>query len=459
MPKFPYGKVPFWILLIAISTGIFNLVVALSKRGEKPDLVFVSFARSHMEAYEEATEEFQKEHGVKVQLQLVSTRTVNSRLQNAFLTNANVPDVVEILADTMGTFTKGPIEDVGFVDLTDRLHAEGLYDRFVESRYSRLSRLGRIFALPHDVHPLMLCYRSDLVEKLGIDVHTLRTWDDFVEMGRRITRDLDGDGNPDRYALDLPANGDMLTPLLLQRREPLFTKNGQLKINNHTVEDTIIWYIHQSRGKNRIAFSAGWGQTLAQTVTDGLVLFYFCPDWRTKYFETDTPHLSGKMKLMPLPAWEIGGSRVSTWGGTGLAITKACKNQKLAWKFAKVLYLKAEDLGKRFKASYIIPPVKDAWDLPEFKEPVPFYTNQPIGALYAEMAKDVPSNYASPYYGLARNKLNEVFINAALYYDRNGDDGLKEYIKRELARVSAYVENRAQHNIFYRQQIANKYDE
>ena len=198
MPKFPYGKVPFWILLIAISTGIFNLVVALSKRGEKPDLVFVSFARSHMEAYEEATEEFQKEHGVKVQLQLVSARTVKSRLQNAFLTNANVPDVVEILADTMGTFTKGPIEDVGFVDLTDRLHAEGLYDRFVESRYSRLSRLGRIFALPHDVHPLMLCYRSDLVEELGIDVHTLQTWDDFVEMGRRITRDLDGDGNPDR---------------------------------------------------------------------------------------------------------------------------------------------------------------------------------------------------------------------------------------------------------------------
>ncbi|MCS5611550.1 MAG: extracellular solute-binding protein, partial [Candidatus Poribacteria bacterium] len=299
MPKFPYGKVPFWILLIAISTGVFNLVVALSKRGEKPDLVFVSFARSHMEAYEEATEEFQKEHGVKVQLQLVSARTVNSRLQNAFLTNANVPDVVEILADTMGTFTKGPIEDVGFVDLTDRLHAEGLYDRFVESRYSRLSRLGRIFALPHDVHPLMLCYRSDLVEELGIDVNTLQTWDDFVEMGRRITSDLDGDGNPDRYALDLPANGDMLTPLLLQRREPLFTKNGQLKIDNDTVVDTIIWYIHQSRGKNRIAFSAGWGQTLAQTVTDGLVLFYFCPDWRTKYFETDTPHLSGKMKLMP----------------------------------------------------------------------------------------------------------------------------------------------------------------
>ena len=54
MPKFPYGKVPFWILLIAILTGIFNLVIALSKRGEKPDLVFVSFARSHMEGYEEA---------------------------------------------------------------------------------------------------------------------------------------------------------------------------------------------------------------------------------------------------------------------------------------------------------------------------------------------------------------------------------------------------------------------
>ncbi|HIA69775.1 TPA: hypothetical protein EYN98_27800 [Candidatus Poribacteria bacterium] len=72
------------------------------------------------------------------------------------------------------------------------------------------------------------------------------------------------------------------------------------------------------------------------------------------------------------------------------------------------------------------------------------------------MAKDVPSNYASPYYELARNKLNEVFINAALYYDKNGDDELREYTKKELVRVSAYVENRAQHNIFYRRQIANQ---
>ena len=35
------------------------------------------------------------------------------------------------------------------------------------------------------------------------------------------------------------------------------------------------------------------------------------------------------------------------------------------------------------------------------------------------------------------------------------DVDFEEYIKRELVRVSAYVENRVQHNIFYRKRIAN----
>ena len=38
-------------------------------------------------------------------------------------------------------------------------------------------------------------------------------------------------------------------------------------------------------------------------MSDGLVLFYFTPDWRTRQVEMDVPSLSGKLALMPLPAW------------------------------------------------------------------------------------------------------------------------------------------------------------
>ena len=462
MTNFPYGKAPFWILVLSVITGIMLLVVSGKSNSDSYDLVFVTFARSHLEGYQQATKEFEKEHGVRIHIQLVSDRAVKDRLQSALMTDAEVPDLVETLADSMGYFTQGPVEDIGFMDLTDLLKQEQvndvtLYDRFVESRFSRLSRNGRIYALPHDVHPLMLCYRRDIVEdELGIDINQIETWDDFTRIGRQVTKDLDGDGNPDRFMIDLDkAGGDFIIPLLQQRDEGLFDVDGNLTLDTEGVVDTIVWYIRQCYGPNRIAFSAGWGQTLAKTISDGLVLFYYCPDWRSKQFEMDVPQLEGKLALMSLPAWKPGGRRVSTWGGTGLAITKACKNKELAWAYAKKLYLKREDLADRFMASYILPPVKDAWELPIFQTPIPLYSNQSIGQLYAALAPDIPPNYASPYYELARSKLNEAFMNAAQYYQDQGESGLLVYTKSELQRVSGYVEKVMSHNVFYADAMYN----
>ena len=462
MTNFPYGKAPFWILVLSVVTGIMLLVVSGKSNSDSYDLVFVTFARSHLEGYQQATKEFEKEHGVRIHIQLVSDRAVKDRLQSALMTDAEVPDLVETLADSMGYFTQGPVEDIGFMDLTDLLKQEQvndvtLYDRFVESRFSRLSRNGRIYALPHDVHPLVLCYRRDIVEdELGIDINQIETWDDFTRIGRQVTKDLDGDGNPDRFMIDLDkAGGDFIIPLLQQRDEGLFDVDGNLTLDTEGVVDTIVWYIRQCYGPNRIAFSAGWGQTLAKTISDGLVLFYYCPDWRSKQFEMDVPQLEGKLALMSLPAWKPGGRRVSTWGGTGLAITKACKNKELAWAYAKKLYLKREDLADRFMASYILPPVKDAWELPIFQTPIPLYSNQSIGQLYAALAPDIPPNYASPYYELARSKLNEAFMNAAQYYQDQGESGLLVYTKSELQRVSGYVEKVMSHNVFYADAMYN----
>lgn len=453
---FPYGKAPFSILLLAVAALILWLFVNVGPAGDKPDLVFVTFAKNHIPAYEEAIAQFAKRHNVKIDVQLVDQRVLSSRLQSALLTGADVPDMVELLTGTMGYFTRGPLEDVGFVDLTDRLHDEGLYDRLVASRFSLWSSRGRVFAIPHDVHPVMLCYRRDLVEELGIDVASLTTWDRFVAMGRRITKDLDGDGNPDCYAIDLPSAGAWGLEILIgQRGGGLFDGRGRVTFDTDLMAETILWYVHQTRGARRIAYEAGWGQPLAKAMTDGLVLFYICPDWRTKMFETDVPKLKGKLALMPLPAWKAGGRRTSTWGGTGLAITKSCRNQALAWKLAKLLYLKKEDLGKRFAASNIIPPVKDAWDLKAFKKPSEFYCGQRIGQLYAGLAPTTPPDYVSPYTGLAQSKLSEAFLDAVDHHARDGDDGLLAFTRKRLDHHAAYVRGVMDRNAFLRDHAAS----
>jgi arabinosaccharide transport system substrate-binding protein len=202
------------------------------------------------------------------------------------------------------------------------------------------------------------------------------------------------------------------------------------------------------RRDTRIGFACGWGQNFAKSVIDGLALFYICPDWRTKQFQMDVPAVAGKLKLMPLPAWKEGGLRTSTWGGTGLAFTKQCRDFDLAWKLAKYLYFDEEQLGERFAATNILPPLKSAWELPELLEPREFFGGQPIGKLYAELAPQVPQEQSSPYATAANAKFAEAFINAKLYYEERGDEGLKEYIRAELKRTAEQVRRQIRRNVF-----------
>ncbi|TVR52172.1 MAG: extracellular solute-binding protein [Puniceicoccaceae bacterium] len=446
---FPYGKAPFWILVAAILSGLVVWGASYLQTHEEPDLIFATFAQNHYEVYREVIPEFEKKHGVRVQLQLVSIRALQSRLQSALLAGTDVPDLVELVNPSMGYFTQGPLEDVGFIDLTDRIFAEGLDQRMVWERFSIWSSRERIFAIPHDVHPMGLVYRRDIVESLGIDVDAIETWDDFLEAAHIITRDLTGNGVIDRYALDLPSDGNWaLRGLLMQQDIQMFDQQGRLTFNQPATIDTIIWYLRASRGPDRISFPAGWGQTFSRAFNDGLVVFVFTPDWRTRQYQMDLPGLHGKLAFMPLPAWEPGGRRTSVWGGTGLAITRQTARPELAWELAKFLYLDVETAGAFFLQSNIVPPFKEAWEEPEFDEPNPYYSNQRLGRILVDLARQAPPEYVTAYTELTHSKFSEVFLNAALHFDRRGETGLREYIQEELDKAQAYLERIMARNVF-----------
>jgi len=463
MIRFPFGKAPLALLLSAAVSGAILLSLQISRRGAAPpDLVFATFAESHYNAYKEVLPEFENRHGVDVQLQLVHVRALKSRLQSAMLAGIeDVPDLVELNHPSMGYFARGPLEEVGFIDLTELIEAEGFDETMVSSRFSLWTSRGRIFALPHDVHPVALAYRRDIVEELGVDVDEMETWEDFVAMGREITRDLDGDGVVDRYALETNvSSANYLNLLLLQQGVSLFDARGRLTMDDPRVVDTIVWYVKRAAGPERIGFPAGSGQQFARTVREGLVVFYYAPDWRTVNFESHAPAARGKMALMPLPAWEEGGRRTSTWGGTGLALTKARKDPdgppeerarfELAWKLAKFLYASEETSARLFEEFNILPPFAEAWDHPVFSEPNAYYGGQPIGELLVELADDVPPDHVSAYTESALAALGSALVNTLNRYRSDGPEGLRAYAAEELSAQAARVQRDIDRNVFLR---------
>jgi len=451
--QFPYGKAPLCLLIVALLAGGAFAFTQRSGNEQRADLVMATGAMTHYNSYLKVIPEFERQHNVKVDLQLVAPRALQSRLSAALNAGAEAPDVAEVY--NMSFFLRGPLENVQLVDLTDRIRQEGIDEKMVKARFSLWSSRGRIFALPHDVHPVVMVYNREILEKEGIDPNSIRTWDDFIRVGKELTGDFDGDGVIDRYAIDMPAAGDQTFGLLMfQRNEGLFDEQGNVIFDTKGVADLICWYVRNMHGPDPPFFplamsrDGGRSQSLTKAIEDGFIVFLLAADWRTRLLQLDISKMSGKMGVMPLPVWEEGGNRTSTAGGTGLIITRRCKNVDLAWELAKFLYLNEDDLEERFGETNIIPPVISAWEKPMFDKPSPFYSNQPLGRILTQLGREVPTVYSSPYFYQAQSKMNDAIVSTALYYRAHGEQGLEEFAFSQLRRTADELRRVIAHNHF-----------
>jgi hypothetical protein len=96
------------------------------------------------------------------------------------------------------------------------------------------------------------------------------------------------------------------------------------------------------------------------------------------------------------------------------------------------LYYDEEAVTSRFRHTNIIPPLRDAWNLPAFQEPRAYWSNQPIGKMLADLADQTPPQYASPYTPMAKAKLSEALVECVLHYRGHGDDGFEEFVRDTL---------------------------
>jgi arabinosaccharide transport system substrate-binding protein len=118
-----------WIICtLAVVSAI---VLVLWPIPPKAGLVFWIFARSHQRLYEPMTAAWNaaRPPAEQVHIVLLSGNALQRRLLSGFLSGTPVPDLVEAYAQIVAQAFKGPLEDVGFVDLTDIVQAEGIAEQ------------------------------------------------------------------------------------------------------------------------------------------------------------------------------------------------------------------------------------------------------------------------------------------------------------------------------------------
>jgi arabinosaccharide transport system substrate-binding protein len=187
---------------------------------------------------------------------------------------------------------------------------------------------------------------------------------------------------------------------------------------------------------------------------EGFVVAGVMADWLAGVWRRELPGLAGKVKLMPLPAWEAGGRRTTVVGGTMVAIARGSQDPDTAWEVAKALYLSPELAESQYRRTNIISPVKTLWNEPFYHEPDPYFSGQRTGSLFIEQAPQVPRRVSTPYLSLALERLVNVMMALTAHADRERDysvEGLMPVAARLLVNAQSEVQRQLDRNRLARQ--------
>ncbi|MEL7472015.1 MAG: extracellular solute-binding protein [Planctomycetota bacterium] len=451
-----------WLIVVL---GLLGGGVALWGRGgSESEIGLWVFSPMHQRMYEPIIEDWnaaEEEDGddpsdrARVSQSLLGRPALRQRMLSGFFGGLPTADLIEVERTIAGQLFAGPLDAVGFVDLTDRIREEGLLEAMPPAAFSPWTSRGRIFGLPHDVHPVMLGVRMDLIEDAGLSIEGVETWEDFAAALRPLMADEDGDGEPDRYLLGLwpgTLDRDKIEMLLLQGGTGLFAADGSPVIasdaNARVLAQMVSWCV----GPNRFAADVPDFQPAGnQLKVDGYAIAFFMPDWMCNYWKNELQMMSGTLELMPLPALEPGGRRTSVWGGTMLGIPKTATDVEAAWAFAKRLYLSPELARAWYTEGDIITPIRTHWDDPVFDTPDPYFRGQAKGRLYVQHASQVPTRHASPFTPTAIQRVADA-ATGLLRYAQDNDiyevSSLEPEAKRRLEIAQTSVERLMDANLF-----------
>ena len=110
---------------------------------------------------------------------------MHDKLLAALVSGQGAPDIAEVEIARFSQFLKG--ERVPFVPLTERIGAE-IDNIYKPAASDPWSWGGEIYGLGNELNAVVLTYRQDLLDGLGIET-PFETWDQVIEAGKQIVAD------------------------------------------------------------------------------------------------------------------------------------------------------------------------------------------------------------------------------------------------------------------------------
>ncbi|MHA5048828.1 ABC transporter substrate-binding protein [Streptomyces sp. SD15] len=309
-------------------------------------------------------------------------------LLNHLTTNSGLQDIQAVEVGNIAEITETQASKL--MDLSKEAGVEE--SNWLDWKWKQaLSKDGQTVGLGTDIGPMAICYRKDLFEKAGLPTDREEvgelwagSWEKFVEAGA----DYKKKAPAGTTFLDSP--GGLLNAILGSESEKFYDSSGEViyktnpavkagfDLTSKAAEDGLT-------GK-QTQFQPAWNTTIANSKFAAMS----CPPWMLGYIKGQSkPEAAGK--------WDVAASpKAGNWGGTFLTVPKSGKNTKEAAKLVKWLTA-PEQQAKLFSVQGSFPSAPGAYTLPLVTDAKNDMTGDaPIGAVFAEAAKEIPAQVIGP---------------------------------------------------------------
>jgi arabinosaccharide transport system substrate-binding protein len=365
------------------------------------EITFWTFVDAHAKYWTTSADLWNKANPDK---QITLTPTVypwadmHSKLLLALQSGTGAPDMVDIEITKFPTFIKG---DIHLQDITDLVDA--VKDQLVASRLVYQWK-GKQYGVDYHVGTFMMFYNKDVMDAAGVDIDSIKTWDDYIAAGKKVTKG-------DVWMTALETNGCQAGhALMLMNGGGTYDKDGNFIIDSAKNAEAL-QFMADLKLKDKIAEDAPGGGLMQQesytALTAGKIASLWYPEWYIERFQDYLPDLKGKIRVRPMPTG-FGTFASTMGGGTGTAITDQIDPAKLqlAKDFLKFAKLTPEAGVRIWKELGFDPIIKAAYTDPELTKPLPYFGNEDVFSIIKGMQDNLAPEYLGPLYADAWNIIN-----------------------------------------------------
>ncbi|NCC08476.1 MAG: extracellular solute-binding protein [Clostridia bacterium] len=358
----------------------------------------------------EIAEKFNAEHGDNGKVIIDYVDSDYSKLKPALAAGSGVPDIFQTQnRDIPAFYNNYGLE--AFLDISDIIDADA--SNWVGFALETCkAEDGKYYAIPWDIGPVAMYYRTDIFEANGIDPATLTTYDKYIEAGKKLK--AAGDYYVEAFNYSGSTSRDQFMIYLNQLGGQYYDADGKVKLDSdEMLQATELVKKFMDAGVVMDIPNA-WDDRIA-AINDGKLVSFVYPAWYMGTMKNSCADLAGKWAITTMPAFEEGGNTTSNAGGSILAVSSTTANPQLCKDFLEYA-MKSND-GNDVNTKYgEFPSYTPAYDTSYFKEANDYYGGLKVNTIFAEQT-GVPATTWGPYFvdvdESMKTAVGDIILNGA----------------------------------------------